>query len=198
VVSAIGGSPDEKCKGSRYLKTVANDPLRPPTVGTPGGCERFSAHENFVNRIEPRADKYAGGLQGGRPVAFSEGSETRMRSTQIEIRAGTTVLTIDLDYRPWTSDPDPWDLRLPRIRGVYSSGDWRCDRPTREARFSADILSLATGTRSHDIVLILSGVPHLPGINPFSSGKFGSGKTGTVSSIHGSILPGATVRWEVL
>jgi len=114
---------------------------------------------------------------------------------QIQIEAGASKVLIDLDYRPWTPDPDPWDLRLPRSTAVFNSGDWLCDAPTREVRFSTDVLGLTTGTTSHDVILILLDVPHLPGVNPFCQRQKGLGKTGPVTSIFSPIPPGTTVFW---
>jgi hypothetical protein len=126
--------------------------------------------------------------------------ELKMRiEVSIDIWSGPTLLKVNLDYRPWTPDPDPWELEVPGIAGVVSSGDWLSDRRSREARFSADILDILTGTTSHDVVLRLhQRFAHLPGTNPFFFGQTGSGKTGAVSSIHSSIAPGAVVSWRVV
>jgi hypothetical protein len=117
----------------------------------------------------------------------------------IEIKTLTSILTVDMDYRPWTSDPDLWELHVPKTIGVMSSGDWLSDGPSREVRFRTDILSLATGAKSHDVVLILSmRYRNLPGTNPFFRGQTGFGKTGPVSSIHSSTPPGVGVGWKVI
>jgi hypothetical protein len=119
-----------------------------------------------------------------------------MRDMQIQITAGASSVLIDLDYRAFHPGPDPWDLRLPRGTAVFSSGDWLCDAPTREVRFSTDVLDLTTGTTSHDVVLILVDVPHLPGVNPFCARRNWLGKTGPVTSIFSGIPPGTTVSWS--
>jgi hypothetical protein len=115
-------------------------------------------------------------------------------NTTIEVRFGSVLVTIDVDYRPWTADPDPWEVHL----RPHGSGDWLCSRPAREARFSTDILDLASGVTTHDVVLILTGVPHLPGLNPFFKGQSGVGTTGPVSSIDSLIPAGARVSWKVI
>jgi hypothetical protein len=116
----------------------------------------------------------------------------------IEIKIGSSVLmTIDLDYRPWTADPDPWEVHK-RPLGLLSTGNWLFNRPSQEARFSQDIRHMATGTTTHDVVLTLLRVPHLPGFNPFFRGQCGLAKAGPTSSIHTSIPAGGSVFWTVV
>ena len=119
----------------------------------------------------------------------------------IEIWVGGSVVTgIGLEYRPWTTDPDPFAMlsgsgpslrRLPRT----SNEDWLCTPPL-EARFRCDILNIATGVTSHDVVLTLTGVPHTPGGNPFFRGQRGFGKA--EAGFHWSIPGGGGVVWKVV
>lgn len=115
----------------------------------------------------------------------------------IEIRtAFSPPVTIDLDYRPWTADPDPWEVHLgPLWRPT--KGDWLCEN--REARLSSDILHLGVGSSftTHDLVMTLFGVPHLRGTNPFFRGQSGRGRAGAFT-IHSSIPPNASVVWTVI
>jgi hypothetical protein len=112
------------------------------------------------------------------------------------ISSTASTLTLSGEYRIWTPDPDPWELHVFGVKGVWSTGDWEAIRSAGQARFMTDILDIITGATTHEIVLTLFFPPtSLPG-NPFSTGQTGSGRTGT-NSIHSSIPPSSAVRYKV-
>src|SRR5262249_44093266 len=115
----------------------------------------------------------------------------------IKLTSGGSTLNLLGEYRPWTPDPDPWELHEPGVSGVFSEGDWEGIRPAGQARFMTDILDLYTGETTHEIVLTLFFQPTRLPVIPFSKGQTGSGRAGT-NSIHYSIPPSAIVRYEVI
>jgi hypothetical protein len=122
----------------------------------------------------------------------------------IEIRTGSILAgEINLEYRPSMSDPDSWEFRRPATTGPpWDSGDWLCDRLTREARFSTNFTVLAPGTGSptiHDVGLVLSGVAYVPGINSFSKGQSGAGRAGPCGYSTGVVTLGlgGVFTWRV-
>ena len=116
----------------------------------------------------------------------------------IKLISGALILKLMGQYRIWTPDPDPWELRsFGSSTVVWNSGDWVAIRSIGEARFMADVLDIYTMTTTHDIVLKLFFPPtDLPGF-PFSVGATGTGRAGA-TSIHYSIPPSGTVSYEVI
>jgi hypothetical protein len=112
----------------------------------------------------------------------------------LEISSGSDSVRLDVQYRWWTSDPDPWSARTAGVIGA-SSGTWLFKGGRKEVWFWAT--NPNTGKAGE--VLVLEGAAFKPitSGNPFQkAGQSGSGR----HMFSGALIPGpfGPVDWRVI